>query len=206
MTRHIVICGRAVRGGGPPPKAVAPSDQPVISTVEPVEGVTVDARTEPYDIEGGTRQALRVSLDRRRPEDADGVHFDAVTTWYVRWRFTYAPSGERCRMTSVRTGVEIRYALPRWRDPEAGGAGLRDRWQRYLAALRTHERGHGDLAVRAANAIQTTLAALHDPSCEALHRDADAAGQRILEQHRQRERAYDRETDHGRERGARFGG
>jgi predicted secreted Zn-dependent protease len=79
------------------------------------------------------------------------------------------------------------------------------KWQRYSAALRTHEDGHYAHGVEAAAEIQSlgqSLRAQND--CSAMAKDFDDQAASIIEKYRAADAAYDAETRRGRTQGTRF--
>jgi predicted secreted Zn-dependent protease len=71
--------------------------------------------------------------------------------------------------------------------------------------LKTHEAGHQQIAIEAGREIRQTLKGLPAYlSCSELEQAADAAGQNILDQFREKEKSYDQTTKHGATQGARF--
>ena len=73
------------------------------------------------------------------------------------------------------------------------------------SALVKHEDGHKAIGTNAADYIRDAGFKLPpEPLCSELARSVDKMTSEILERYRQREREYDRDTDHGRTQGARF--
>jgi predicted secreted Zn-dependent protease len=161
-------------------------------------------RGETYDVAGETTRELRRDLDRKGPL-VDGHRYDARTRWYVCWRFDLLPEGGGCRVARPRIDLEITMTLPRWRRPRGAAAGLVERWESYLAALRDHEDGHVDVGDQAARAVE---AALSDrparPDCGSAESEANDAAQAEIARAQQEDLRYDRETSHGATQGARF--
>src|SRR5260370_13306448 len=66
-----------------------------------------------YDVSGSTVQELRADLNRHRPADKAGKHFDAVTRWYIRWRYDYQTGSDQCAIAGVVTTLNITITFPR---------------------------------------------------------------------------------------------
>lgn len=166
---------------------------------------TVKVDTHYYDIRGASAAELRQQMSRLGPPDRDGRRYDAYTKWYVAWRFTYHEDGKSCRIERVTTSADVTYTLPRWKVPRAAAPELTAHWDRYLAALQTHEDGHRDFGVRGAHEVEQQIRALPaHGSCRELEAAANAAGHRVLDKYRAQELAYDRDTRHGATQGAVF--
>jgi predicted secreted Zn-dependent protease len=162
----------------------------------------IDERVEYYDVSGTTASELKSSTDLmgplKRAEDGTG-RAAGNTVWNVRWRWQLQSSSAQksCALTSFDTSVEIVMTLPHWAGRVAGTA-LADRWDRYLEALTTHERGHADNGIHAARAIQSEIAAFPPaPTCPQLGEAIKARATAILDAHRDQDREYDRLTQHG---------
>lgn len=169
-----------------------------VATPPPDLSVFVD--TVYYRVAGSTADELRVQMDRSRPGN-----FDAHTEWYVSWSYPYSVAEGSCSTGLVTIRVNITFTLPQWNTPANASEDLVDRWNAYLAVLQVHEDGHKGIGIEAANEILQAMNAL--PAyrfCEELKQAADATGERVLSEYRQREAIYDQTTNHGVTQGARF--
>jgi predicted secreted Zn-dependent protease len=103
----------------------------------------------------------------------------------------------------VRTTVVI--TLPRWIPGHPVQPELVAQWQKVITGLRTHERGHLQLAQAATAEVQRRLVALR--GCDTQEELETLARQTMndtIEEFRTRERKYDEVTGHGRTQGAVF--
>src|SRR6266498_262456 len=138
---------------------------------------TVVERSEYYEVAGSSEKELRAAIDRLRPNDAKGERHDAFTKWDVHWEYRYNSSAGACALTSFTTSVEVSTRLPKWSNRDAGSR-LAERWDRYIAALQDHERGHAQIGLRAAKAIQERLSALdQQPTCPLLEESIKSKGE-----------------------------
>lgn len=193
------LCGGCVYGSPPTTPTIWP-----VAIVTPHPEITLTVNTVYYEITGSDVGELRAQIDALGPADHAGRHA-AYTEWFVHWRYAYARTEDACRVESLAVNLTVTLTLPHWTPPSDASPELVDQWQAYLSALRKHEDGHKHIATKAANEIATTLSSLPPhATCVALERAADAAGARILEQHRLEEVRYDRVTAHGAMQGARF--
>jgi predicted secreted Zn-dependent protease len=93
--------------------------------------------------------------------------------------------------------------VPRWRPPRSAPEALAAEWDRYLAAVEAHERGHVDIAIEAARTLLRELEALarfHD--LKALRAAASEAAVAVIAAAHEEERAYDASSEHGALQGA----
>ena len=156
-----------------------------------------------YDVQGMTPVQIRASINESRPTGKDGKRWDAIAKWYVTWRYKTAQSPAGCSVQSFDVALETSVTLPRLTNEPP--TPVKQKWQKYLAALTTHENGHLQFGNSAAKAIQeagTKMPARR--SCQELRQDIQATAHRILDEHRRREVEYDTQTEHGRTQGARF--
>ncbi len=158
-----------------------------------------------YEIIGSTANELRTQMDRLGPSDELRVQHDAYTEWYVDWSYPNSTANDRCRTGPVKVTVTITQTFPKWDIPPDASQALVDKWKTYVSALQTHEAGHKRIGVEAGYQILRTLNEIPAyPSCSELEQVADAAGERILDEFRQKEATYDQTTAHGASQGARF--
>ena len=159
-------------------------------------------RIEYYPIEGSSASQLQFAMAARGPAGDDGRRFHGYTRWFVRWKYNTTRQGKSCQVTSVDVQTSGTITLPQWTNEGAARPALRERWQRYIAALRRHEEGHYRFAVEAAAQIRESLSGMKSGlGCGDLQQRANARGQAILEAQRRSERAYDQATGHGRTQG-----
>ncbi|KAA3652463.1 MAG: DUF922 domain-containing protein [Proteobacteria bacterium] len=160
--------------------------------------VSVSQLGYPVDLADATD--LQAALTAASPVRVHGNH--SQTRWFIRWRTFWRADNGLCRMQRVSTEVDIEFTLPdAIRLPRR--TELRQRYAEYLAALRTHEQGHADLAVQAAREIEQALMAVPPhPDCDGLSAAANRRGNAIIDQTRARELAYDEATGRGRTQGA----
>lgn len=176
------------------------------SITHPRPGLTVSTRTVYYRITGRTAADLRAQMNRRGPADySTGKRYDAFTNWNFSWWYRDRVSAGECRFASVAVELDLKYTYPRWQRPPGASPTLVASWNRYLTALRNHERGHGTIAIGIARKLLAGIRALTPrPSCRKLEAAADVLGAGALERANKVEAAYDTRTNHGATQGARF--
>jgi predicted secreted Zn-dependent protease len=166
----------------------------------------ITERFEYYDVDGMTADEIRADLNRRGPTDSvERRHFDAVTHWHVRWRYTYTQGGRSCKIKSVSTVVQVTYLFPRLADPTSAPADLRLAFSQYLERLLVHEKGHAQNGIDIAARIEDRIRHLPPAAtCTALGEIANESGHALIKEAIQRDVDYDAETQHGKTQGARF--
>lgn len=143
-----------------------------------------------YDITGSTEYELRKAMDQF---DRRG---DAYTAWHISW--TWKGYGEaNCDLSSATVSYDIKVTMPRWIATENAPPELIVKWERYIENLLLHEKGHVDNIVQNYHKVTT---AIQKATCAT----AEFAAQGVLEQFRNFDINYDRETQHGATQGAVF--
>jgi predicted secreted Zn-dependent protease len=154
----------------------------------------LDETVEYYEVYGSNARQVRAAIDRLRPRNTGGKQHDALTSWYVRWKYQYVRGERTCTIAAVDTAVEIRTTLPRWADRPPAGF-LAEQWDRYLDRLTKHQQGHRQIAVQAAEAIQKGLLALEPAStCEALAASVQLKASGLVDAYGEEEVEYDKRT------------
>ena len=134
-----------------------------------------------------------------------GQRYDGWTQWEINWRYEYESSHETCSLTSHKVTTQITITLPRWTNQASASPELQRRWDNFWNALQAHENNHVRLSLQAATEVENMLDNLAPQStCDALEAVINSKGQNILQANRERNAAYDRETNHGMSEGVRF--
>ncbi len=94
--------------------------------------------------------------------------------------------------------------MPRWIDEAKAPADLRSRWTRYAAALKTHEEGHIQHGRELAQLLRERLLGFGNMACTQAHDIAQNEYNRLYSNVKDRDKEYDRRTQHGSSQGAVF--
>jgi predicted secreted Zn-dependent protease len=98
--------------------------------------------------------------------------------------------------------VAVNYTLPELHESTAD-ASVSAIWRKWYPRLVLHEKGHSDLALKAAKAIEKAILAMDaSSSCELLEGDANNLGAGLMAELRQLDKHYDETTSHGKSQGA----
>lgn len=158
-----------------------------------------------YEISGNTASKLRAQMTQYGPSDERGIQHNGYTNWYVDCYYPNSIIDGRCATGPIAVTVTITHTFPKWDIPPGASKALVTKWNAYIDALNTHEAGHRQIAIDAGFEIAQALSKLPVyTSCDQLEQIADAIGQKILEEARQKEITYDQTTKHGMLQGARF--
>lgn len=158
---------------------------------------------EYYEIQGATANDLHRAMKAYGPLwPGESQRSYAQCKWQLRWKYTFQTEGGQCRVGALKTTVSAIISFPKWSNPAAGSAALRDKWEQMTRALRRHEDGHKDNGIRAANDFARRVRALApERDCQALDQKIKATGDRIISEYRNLDPAYDRATNHGANQG-----
>lgn len=171
---------------------------------ETQDGVVVVIDTLYYTIEGTTLEQLGEQMRRLGPKDGEIPRY-AATEYDIRWTYRLRPRVQRCTLTDIEVGARILVTFPRWDPPDGTALGSWERWQRFSDALRSHEIGHRDLALRAAGKILRKIRSLQGSlSCGDLDMAASFEARSILNEFRNIQAEYDSKTQNGFIQGAHF--
>jgi predicted secreted Zn-dependent protease len=118
--------------------------------------VEVEESTSNYDLRGVTKNEIHESILSSAPRE-DGNIVDAEIKENVTFTLGYKTTDGTCRVASDQVKLEIVSAFPRWVDQDRAASGVRQAWENYSNALRSHEDGHRAIAVKAANAVDTLI-------------------------------------------------
>lgn len=173
----------------------------------------INIRYDFYPIQGSTTDELNRQMVLNAPfRHSPGVSdFAAITKWDVKWSFTSKMRGKQCILTNPLVNVDIRIVLPTLQTSQlqprlqsrSRYLAVRNEWLRYIQALKVHEDGHKANGIEAAKDIQRWMELLGPArSCPLLVQNVRTVTQKMIEQYRRRDQAYDRLTDHGLTQGA----
>ena len=159
-----------------------------------------------YPVSGATRRDVLLDMERKGPASDDlgprlGIH---LSQWQYGYEYELDPARERCRLTEARVLLRSVIVTPRWVNVAAAPDEASRGWRTFLEALRLHEEGHRNRAKAQGVFLWQGLLGLEAATCEDLGRRVRATAERVIEEGRAEQRAYDRETGHGLSQGARW--
>jgi predicted secreted Zn-dependent protease len=159
--------------------------------------------TTNYYIFGGTNRAqLLAAMAAARPWKGTR-NYDAQTKWSVYLNYGYGRSEGQFKLNWVEVKTRVAITLPRWIPGHPVTPELVAQWTKCSTGLRTHERGHLQVAQAATEAVKKHVLAL--PGCDSVEELVKLARETMnntLEEFHERERKYDEVTGHGRTQGA----
>lgn len=114
----------------------------------------------------------------------------ALTEWFPH--YDYQTTGDA--ISSAAVVVKTRVTMPQWSGYGDVSQVEKDEWDRFCAALRTHELGHVDLIFDRLSALDERLVGVSVDEAKKVWKDA-------LDTLKSASDAYDNATDHGRNQG-----
>ena len=157
-----------------------------------------------YDVTGNTVEEIRADMRRLGPKVGGGSYF-AEARSPMRWNWRFDRTGSSyCSISDVTVSVNSEITLPRWTPPDNADPDLVDEWNRFLAALETHEAGHKDISAKAGRAIIARLRGFSD-LCSNINTRASELARSIVDRAVVEQSDYDFTTRHGLTQGASFG-
>ncbi len=171
------------------------------STVPPV----IREKYKYYEVCGCCEKDLQGDLKEKCIRWIDGKKYDSVTNWKLKWDYGHHEASGTCALDAFTVTVDITFHVPKWARTDDAPHPLVEKWSRYLENLMTHEKGHRDRTVDAANDLTRAVAALPPArTCSELDREvkilAHARANKLL----QDQKDYDAATNHGARQGAVF--
>jgi predicted secreted Zn-dependent protease len=155
-----------------------------------------------YSIYPKTKWDLNKELNERSPINFQGKRYRGYTKWFVQWQYKWWKTDKDCKITTVKTILDVTYTLPKIPPNHPTNAEARQVFLRYFTALFKHEENHKNSGLYAARAIEKSLLGLGIfPNCPSLEAAAESKAQQIIQQYRQRDINYDKQTDNGRAEG-----
>lgn len=158
-----------------------------------------DIQYQYYSIYPKQKTDLEGEMQTRSPILVNGKKFKGYTKWYVNWKFWWYEKPNDCRITNTQVSLKVIYTLPQIPKNYATSPDTRSIFNQFYNALFKHEQNHKNSGLFAARDIEKALLNLGSfPSCQELEIAANRKGNQIIEQYAQRDRDYDKRTDHGR--------
>ncbi len=153
-----------------------------------------------YDVSGDSPEEIRTSLTEEGPKDEAGKRRFAYAEWSIHWNWKVDAS-KNIDLSTVTIACSGSLTLPRYQPGPVASPELRAEWERYFERLMQHEEQHLSHPEENAFLILKKLKAAKAQDGELSLRRAQKIVQGVIYQIREMDRAYDRETNHGKSEG-----
>ncbi len=165
----------------------------------------VNEKYEYYEVCGCCEKDVQSDLQKKCIIWKDGKKYDSVTDWKVKWDYNHNRTAGACTADSFLVTVDVVFHLPKWVRTGDVPQPLAEKWENYLAKLMTHEKGHRDRAVEAANSLVQAVADLPPArTCAELDREVHSLCRTRMDKLIEDQKDYDAATRHGADQGAVF--
>lgn len=166
---------------------------------------TVIEKYDYYEVGGCCEKDIQCDLKQKCITWNDGKKYDSVTSWKVKWDYGYDRAPATCSVDSFKVTVAISFRFPKWSRPGGAPQNLIDKWDSYMKNLVTHENGHRDMAVEAAEELSRAVADLPPAlTCTEIDREVQKLSSVRMMKLKEEEKEYDAATNHGYTQGAVF--
>jgi predicted secreted Zn-dependent protease len=159
-------------------------------------GVSVQATVAYYDVTANSLADLRRALAQEGPS-SQGRRWAAITSWRLAWTYQTRRGSLGCEIERTHVRVTTNITFPRWNPTSPPDSSLTAWWDQFNAGLAEHERGHAQLAVKAAGQIVKTFDGMSGSRCDALQQRATDVGTRLSSAMQSEQAEYDAATRHG---------
>ena len=165
----------------------------------------ISMRTDHYVVNGDTVEEIRDDMDLKSPVHANGIAYDAHTSWVIKWDFRWSGSRSICRIKDLQVRVKIGQIIPKLSNLTEVPETVAEIWKYYKKALLEHEEEHKEIALTAAAKIEQIIADLPPgTNCNQLVTEANLLANQVLEKYKFIGEELDYTTDHGMKYGAVF--
>jgi len=154
-----------------------------------------------YQVSASTIPGLRQAITQCPVRRATG-EFHAVTGYRLSWQYLTTNTETNCRLYDVRVGLHISQLLPQFTPTNSVSSTVTSEWNRYAAALTSHENGHVIIDTDYAQRMTTALQNLVSLDCSALSAQARITIDSYVALLNTANELYDSQTAHGATQGA----
>ncbi len=176
------------------------------STEVSAQHVSINEQLEFYGIQGRTPKRLLREMQKKAPPPAfGGADRFARAQSLFSWDLSFEFAGDLCKTEGSDVTVDMLYILPKWTNKERGSPELVLYWEEFEKNVFAHEQGHGDVALEvAADMARAILNTAPNEDCKVVMDAARLATHEVLRTAKDRQKAYDKQTQHGKTQGAYF--
>ena len=174
--------------------AFQPAPTPLPPELPQTERVTSRVEIHTYEVTGRSEREIALSMRDNGP-----VGFDSETLYYVSPQFSYEETDTGCALVTLSVSIDIDITYPNWAGYRSSRS-LRNAWRDRMNRLQAHENGHARLIVLGGAAIRDAVEQIDEKQlCDAYQREVRSAISSGLRDIQNRQRRYDRATNHGRQ-------
>jgi predicted secreted Zn-dependent protease len=156
-----------------------------------------------YDIRPQSASAIIFELRKHSPVRKNRLVFYGNTEVEFRPLFRWKKIGKLCYVQDFIVNVNTEYTMPRLSEDQSFDQLTRIKFDKFYDALLIHEKGHGELGIKAANDIHHLLEnAKPVQGCKVLEKRLKRDINNVIYSYKKQHKAYDTSTNHGGTQGA----
>lgn len=172
---------------------------------EQIGDISVTIKNDNYTISGNNVDDVWDEIREHGPKNDEGDSYTGYTYWYIHWNYEQSNTAKGCKATDITVPVEVTFTMPHLKPTAETPNDVIVKWNTFMKNLQQHENGHKDIAIEAAQEIYDTLQTLPAATtCRALGLLVDKKARTIIDTYKQKEKKYDKDTNHGETQGAYF--
>jgi predicted secreted Zn-dependent protease len=159
-----------------------------------------------YKVKGKNMSEIQRSIRSNGLRSANGMVYSADTDYNMLWSFKFNENTNGCSITAAETTVIITYTMPKMVYDGMEELGTGPQWDAFYNSLKTHEEGHANIAIEAADDIEKAVATQlpAHKTCKEMEAAANALAISLAQKSQNDNIAYDEATHHGETQGALF--
>jgi predicted secreted Zn-dependent protease len=183
--------------------AMAPVTTPTAAlsgTATAVPAIGLSESQQHYRIDAANLDSVVAQIQGREPRAGDDGTSVARTRASLAVAYRLVPADTGCRLADLSVSLDVTVRLPHWEAPADMRPQMREQWERMKTGMEIHEQGHRDIAVEAAEYLNTrlhTMAPVTGTDCDALERRIVRERIKAQMRHQNLDFAYDKRTRHG---------
>lgn len=141
---------------------------------------------------------LEKELIDKSPIKENKITFLGQTNWRVTWQYNWAIQNGTCRITSVKTNVNVVFTVPTIPINFSPPLEVKAAFTKFYSVLMIHENNHLTSGLNAAREIESNFYnTAYSDSCSHIKSDTDELGKKIIEKYNRTDIDYDNATNHG---------
>ena len=166
-------------------------------------GVSVQHKVAYYPVTGSDKRTMRPQL--RLPDGSAGSsRYAGYYEYTISWRYQTKSDRGLCSVDRATVTLNGTVTIPEWTPPAGVDSQLVSDWSRFRKALAAHEQGHRALAYAGAGRVLRAIERMPMQSCASIAESVRRTANPILDELKQKQAQYDRDTRHGILQGSAF--
>lgn len=150
---------------------------------------------EYYMVEGTDIRSIYNYLKNHSPMNKGTKTYQAHTRTKIRYNYKWRNRNGECTIEYVRVNLHLIYKYPKL--VHSVDYKTRRWWKTFIEKLTVHEEVHGQISTKAAHELDDLLERLGPQGCDNFRERVRQKANVVIEKMNQRQRDYDKLTEHG---------